>query len=138
MQLSYRVMAHFKRPTHAGSLDRNDPAVVAINIESRDRGDVIRLQVRLDSTGTVLEEVRFRAMGCPSLIAAADLAAEWMEGKSLDDAPICSVQIAAALDLPQDKLHSAHLAAEAVRTLLDACNSRTQAGSDRSAARQSG
>lgn len=49
--------------------------------------------------------VRFRAYGCPHALAAADLVAEELEGRSVEALGRLDVEdIAARLDLPRDKL----------------------------------
>lgn len=68
-----------------------------------------------------IEAARFQALGCPSTIAAADWACEWLEGRSLADAQAFEpTLIATALALPPERRHCAILPDDALRAVLAA------------------
>lgn len=63
----------FAGPAHAGDLDG------AVRVRHDDQG--IRLQLDATSRDGVLTALRFRAWGCPHLIAAAEAACAALEGQ---------------------------------------------------------
>lgn len=88
-----------------GSLDKNDPRVGTGLVGAPACGDVMKLQIRVSSTG-LIEDVRFKTFGCGSAIASSSLATEWIKGRSLEEATqIRNTDIAKELCLPPVKLH---------------------------------
>jgi NifU-like protein involved in Fe-S cluster formation len=63
------VRQYFVSPLHAGDLQL--PYSLATSVELGD-GEGSRLQLSAGVSGDRLEELRFRALGCPHLIAAAE------------------------------------------------------------------
>jgi nitrogen fixation NifU-like protein len=111
---SDQVIDHYEHPRNAGSFDRNDPNVGTGMIGTPAAGDVIKLQIRVDETGTI-EDACFKAYGCGSAIAASSLASEWLKGRTLDEAlAIRNLDIADELALPPVKIHCSVLAEEAI------------------------
>jgi nitrogen fixation NifU-like protein len=99
----------------AGRLDASRDDVGTGVVEDRAHAVVLRLQ--LSAPGDRVESACFFAYGCPSAIAAASWAAEWMHGKGLDPAPDpegLATELAAALALPPAKHYAAELAALAL------------------------
>ena len=87
-------------------------------------GDLIRIQLWVPR-GRVVEGARFKAFGCASSIAAASLAAEWAEGRTLEEVlAIRGADLAADLDLPASKLQCSRLAEEALREAVADCRRR--------------
>lgn len=99
----------------AGRLDPSRDDVGTGVVEDRDHAVMLRLQ--LLAPGERVESACFFAYGCPSAIAAASWAAEWVHGKGLDPAPdpeTLAAELAAALALPPAKRYAAELAALAL------------------------
>lgn len=99
----------------AGRLDASRDDVGTGVVEDRAHAVMLRLQVA--APGDRVESACFFAYGCPSAIAAASWAAEWMHGKGLDPAPdpeALATELAAALALPPAKRYAAELAALAL------------------------
>ena len=48
-------------------------------------GDVMKLQIEVGEDG-VVKKARFKTFGCGSAIASSDVAAEWVEGQTVDNA----------------------------------------------------
>jgi iron-sulfur cluster assembly enzyme ISCU, mitochondrial len=81
-------------------------------------GDVMKLQIRVDENGTILES-KFKTFGCGSAIASSSVATEWVKGKSVDDVlGIKNADIAAHLKLPPVKLHCSMLAEDAIKAAV--------------------
>lgn len=115
-----RVLEHFEHPQRAGSLPDDDPAVGTGFVRGASHGDVIRLQVRVDGglSGRIID-ARFKAYGCGWTIACASLATDRLVGRTLGEArAIDRLVLARELELPDEKLHCALLAEEAVVAAL--------------------
>ena len=81
-------------------------------------GDVMKLQIRVDDDGNVIES-KFKTFGCGSAIASSSVATEWVKGKNVDDIlGIKNTDIAAHLKLPPVKLHCSMLAEDAIRAAV--------------------
>lgn len=110
-----KLVERYRDPRYVGSLPKDDPHVGTGMAGSPERGDMTRIQIRVDPARGLVGDARFKAFGCGAAIACASLAAEWVHGRSLDEAlAIRAVELGRALDLPADKRHCATLALEAV------------------------
>jgi nitrogen fixation protein NifU and related proteins len=119
MAYSEQVLEHCHHPRNAGSLDRSDPEVGTGLVGAPECGDVIRLQVRIRD-GKVVEEAKFKAFGCGSVIASSSLATEWVKGKTIDEAlKIRNTDIVEALHLAPSKIHCSVLTEEAIRAAIE-------------------
>ena len=67
----------FANPVHAGELDK------ALVVNRDEQGVRLRLEARLD--GDRVEAFRFRARGCPHVIAAAESLCAGLEGRPAAD-----------------------------------------------------
>lgn len=115
---SDEVLVRFGELPHAGSFDSGDPRVGTGLVGTVAQGAVIRLQIRVDGRGNI-EAACFKAYGCPSTIAAASLACDWLKGRTVDQAmTIQNAEIAEALDLHPTKIHRAVLAEHAVKAAV--------------------
>lgn len=115
-RLSYHknVVDHYERPRNVGSLDKSDPNVGTGLVGAPACGDVMKLQIKVDTDGNIQEAV-FKTFGCGSAIASSSVATEWVKGRSLDGAlEIRNADIAKHLSLPPVKLHCSMLAQDAI------------------------
>lgn len=113
-----KVIDHYENPRNVGSLDKNDAMVGTGLVGAPACGDVMKLQVRVDSNGKIID-AKFKTFGCGSAIASSSLATEWVKGKTLDEAlKIKNVDIAKELNLPPVKLHCSMLAEDAIKAAL--------------------
>ncbi|XP_045597305.1 iron-sulfur cluster assembly scaffold protein IscU [Procambarus clarkii] len=113
-----KVIDHYENPRNVGSLDKNDSMVGTGLVGAPACGDVMKLQVRVDSEGKIID-AKFKTFGCGSAIASSSLATEWVKGKTLDEAlKIKNVDIAKELKLPPVKLHCSMLAEDAIKAAL--------------------
>ena len=88
-----QIIDRYKHPIKRGVLDPHD---ITYEDENPLCGDRIRIDLRTDDKGTVTEAA-FSGDGCAISQASADLLAEFIEGKSLDE--IRSISKETILDL---------------------------------------
>ncbi|MCM1512692.1 MAG: iron-sulfur cluster assembly scaffold protein [Oxalobacter formigenes] len=116
--LSEKIQDHFENPRHAGVFKKNAPRVGTGTAGTTAIGQVTRLQIQVTPRGKI-EKARFKTYGCPAAIASGSLAAEWITGKSLEEAAaITSEEIARELALPAAKIHCAILAEDAIKAAI--------------------
>ncbi len=116
---SPKMMEYFNDPKHVGTLDKDAPNVGTGVVGSPTCGDVMQLQILVDANG-VIEDAKFKTFGCGAAISSASLAAEWLIGKTLEEArEIKNAKIAEALELPPVKVHCSVLAEEAIQGAIE-------------------
>lgn len=86
---SARVRGLFAQPAHAGSLAK------APQVQIEDQG--VRVVLAGEADGKRIRVLRFRAYGCPHLIAAAEALCEHYEGR-----PVAALEAFEAADLVRD------------------------------------
>ncbi len=112
------VRERFNRLSYAASPD--EAAVASGSAGRIERGAAVELLAWCDGRDR-LARVRFRAFGCPALLAAADLAAERLEGQpSAALGRIDPRALASALALPAEKLGRVLLIEDAAQACLAA------------------
>jgi nitrogen fixation NifU-like protein len=77
------ILERYKKPRHRGKTDPVDRYQKGHNPSC---GDTIELTLRLNPAGDRIEEVKFEGEGCAIAMASADLMAEAMRDKSVDEA----------------------------------------------------
>jgi len=77
----HQIIDRYKHPLKRGVLDPHD---LSYEDENPLCGDRIRIDLRTDAKGTVTKAA-FSGDGCAISQASADLLAEYIEGKSLDE-----------------------------------------------------
>ena len=77
------ILERYKKPRHRGKTDSVDRHQRGHNPSC---GDTIELTVQLDATGERIEDVKFEGEGCAIAMASADLMAEAMRGRTLEEA----------------------------------------------------
>jgi nitrogen fixation protein NifU and related proteins len=118
MAYSEKVLDHYENPRNVGNLDTTDPTVGTGMVGAPACGDVMRLQIKVNSDG-VIEDARFKTYGCGSAIASSSLLTEWVKGKTLAEAlEIKNQQIADELALPPVKVHCSVLAEDAIKAAI--------------------
>jgi NifU-like protein involved in Fe-S cluster formation len=119
MTYSDEVQRRFGRPGHVAGPD-DSAERVAGRAGRRATGTVVEFLVAV--RGGILSAVRFRAYGCPHTIAAADLAAEWLEGRPLAAlGEVDAHRLAARLGVPVEKLGRLLVIEDAARDCLARC-----------------
>jgi nitrogen fixation NifU-like protein len=118
MAYSSKVIEHYENPKNVGTLDKADPNVGTGLVGAPACGDVMRLQIKVNSEG-VIEDAKFKTFGCGSAIASSSLATEWIKGKTVDEAEtIKNSQIVDELSLPPVKIHCSVLAEDAIKSAI--------------------
>ncbi|MGA2449606.1 MAG: Fe-S cluster assembly scaffold IscU [Polyangiaceae bacterium] len=118
MAYSNKVIDHYESPRNVGTLDKGDPGVGTGLVGAPACGDVMRLQIKVNSDG-VIEDAKFKTFGCGSAIASSSLATEWIKGKTIDQAEtIKNSQIVEELSLPPVKIHCSVLAEDAIKAAI--------------------
>lgn len=77
------ILERYKKPRHRGKTDPVDRHHRGHNPSC---GDTIELTVQLNATGDRIEDVKFEGEGCAIAMASADLMAEAMRGRTLEEA----------------------------------------------------
>lgn len=120
---SARVRQLFAVPAHAGDID--DGACAYIH----DQGVRIALSARIEDGR--LAAVRFRAWGCPHLLAAAEAACDQLEGRPTDALDSFSgAELMQTLAVPREKLGRILVLEDAVRSLGQSVRRATHEESD--------
>jgi Fe-S cluster assembly scaffold IscU len=108
------VIKHFEKPRNVGSLNDKDIDVGTGLVGAPACGDVMKLQIRVNSEG-VITESKFKTFGCGSAIASSSLVTEKILNKTIEEAlKITNKEISDELNLPPVKLHCSMLAQDSI------------------------
>ncbi len=77
------ILEHYKKPRHKG---KTNPVHRYQKGHNPSCGDTIELTLQLNGDGSLIEDVKFDGVGCAIAIASADLMADALQGKSVDEA----------------------------------------------------
>lgn len=77
------ILEHYKKPRHKG---KTNPVHRYQKGHNPSCGDTIELTLQLNDAANRIEDVKFEGEGCAIAIASADLMAETLRGKSVDEA----------------------------------------------------
>lgn len=114
------VEDHYNNPRNVGKLDKSDPNVGTGLRGAPECGDMTQMQMKVNPETLVIEDVKFKAFGCGSAIAASSYASQAIRGKTLADAlSLTNKQIAQELSLPPVKLHCSMLAEETIQAAVE-------------------
>jgi nitrogen fixation NifU-like protein len=119
-----KIIEHYENPRNVGSFGtqadvkkRTDVGVGLVG--APECGDVMQLQIKVNSDTGVIEDAKFKCFGCGSAIASSSLVTEWVKGKTLDQAlEIKNSLIAEELALPPVKIHCSILAEDAIKAAV--------------------
>jgi len=76
------MIDHYNHPRNVGSLPKDDPNRGTGLVGAPECGDVMKLQMKINSETQVIEEAEFKTFGCGSALASSSLATEWVKGKT--------------------------------------------------------
>jgi nitrogen fixation protein NifU and related proteins len=119
---SDQVRAHYANPRNVGSvLEPSGKALVKSALDS----DTVLISLRIDHG--VIQEAKFKCMGCAVAIACSSMATEMVLGKTVDQAYAITEQaVAEALGgIPEYKMRCSNLAPAAIRNAIDDWRNRT-------------
>jgi nitrogen fixation NifU-like protein len=116
------VRAHYANPRNVGSIP--DPSGKSL-VKSALDSDTVLVSLRIENN--MIQEVKFKCMGCAVAIACSSMATEMVLGKPVDEAYGISEQaVADALGgIPAYKMRCSNLAPAAIRNAIDDWRSRT-------------
>jgi nitrogen fixation NifU-like protein len=77
------ILEHYKKPKYKG---KTNPVHRYQKGHNPSCGDTIELTLQLDETGEKIADAKFEGEGCAIAIASADLMAEAVKGKSVEEA----------------------------------------------------
>jgi|SRR5579872_3687181 len=119
MAYSDKVIDHYENPRNVGTLDKGSQDVGTGLVGAPECGDVMRLQIKVNSETQIIEDAKFKTFGCGSAIASSSLATEWVKGKTVEEAlAIKNTDIVKELALPPVKIHCSVLAEDAIRAAI--------------------
>jgi len=121
---SEKIRDHCAAPRNVGSLaDPSGKAVVKSPVDS----DIVQITLRIELG--VVQDVKFKCMGCAVAIACSSMATEMVLGKPVEEAFQISEQaVADALGgIPEYKMRCSNLAPEAIRRAIADWRSRQSA-----------
>ena len=120
MAYSDKVIDHYENPRNVGSLPTSDSSVGTGMVGAPACGDVMKLQIKVNSETGIIEDAKFKTYGCGSAIASSSLVTEWVKGKTLEQAEsIKNSAIAEELALPPVKIHCSILAEDAIKAAIN-------------------
>ena len=113
---SEQVRAHYAAPRNVGSIaEPSGKAMVKSSVDS----DTVLITLRIEQG--IVQDVKFKCMGCAVAIACSSMATEMVLGKSVDEASRISERaVADALGgIPDYKMRCSNLAPEAIRKAIE-------------------
>ena len=113
---SEQVRAHYAHPRNVGSVaEPSGKAIVKSALDS----DTVLVSLRIEND--LIQEVKFKCMGCAVAIACSSMATEMVLGKPVDEAyQITEQAVAEALGgIPEYKMQCSNLAPAAIRNAID-------------------
>jgi len=118
MAYSDKVIDHYSNPRNVGSFAKDDPDVGTGIVGAPERGDVMKLQLKISDDG-IVQDARFKTFGCGSAIASSSYVTELVKGKTVDEVmKIKNSEIVEELSLPPVKIHCSVLAEDGIKAAI--------------------
>lgn len=76
------IIDHYKNPRNFGEMENAD---LTINESNSSCGDVVQIQIRIKNDEGIVEEMRWRGVGCAISTAAASLLSEKVVGMKVSE-----------------------------------------------------
>src|ERR1700750_1470056 len=106
MAYSDKVVDHYENPRNVGSLDKSSTEGGTGLVGAPECGDVMRLQIKVNPDTQVIEDAKFKTVGCGSAIASSSRAKEGVKGKTVSEAlDSKTTDMVKELALPPVKIH---------------------------------
>src|SRR6202047_4064508 len=119
MAYSDKVVEHYNNPRNVGSLPKEDPNVGTGLVGAPECGDVMKLQMKINPDTKIIEEAKFKTLGCGPAMATSSLAPEGVKGKTVEEAlNIKNTDIVRELSPPPVKIHCSVSAEDAIQAAL--------------------
>ena len=116
-----KVRDHYAQPRNTGSIENpSGKAMVKSPLDS----DTVLITLRIEED--VIQDIKFKCMGCAVAIACSSVATEMVLGKPVEEAlQISEKAVADALGgIPEYKMRCSNLAPEAIRNAIEDWKSR--------------
>ncbi len=116
------VRDHYANPRNVGTIgDFSAKAIVKSPVDS----DTVLITLRIEND--LIQDVKFKCMGCAVAIACSSVATEMALGKHVDEASqITQERVAEALGgIPEYKMLCSNIAPEAIRMAIEDWRSRS-------------
>jgi len=113
---SEQIREHFANPRNVGSIENpSGRAIVRSPVDS----DTVLITLHIKND--VIQDVRFKCMGCAVAIACSSMATEMVRGKHVEEAyEITKQSVAESLGgIPEYKMRCSNLAPDAIRMAID-------------------
>ena len=120
---SEQIREHFANPRNVGSIENpSGRAIVRSPLDS----DTVLITLHIENE--VIQDVRFKCMGCAVPIACSSIATEMVRGKHVEEAyEITKQSVAESLGgIPEYKMRCSNLAPDAIRMAIDDWRSRQE------------
>jgi nitrogen fixation NifU-like protein len=120
---SEQIREHFANPRNVGSIENpSGRAIVRSPVDS----DTVLITLHIENE--VIQDVRFKCMGCAVAIACSSIATEMVRGKHVEEAyEITKQSVAESLGgIPEYKMRCSNLAPDAIRMAIDDWRSRQE------------
>ncbi|MBN2713425.1 MAG: iron-sulfur cluster assembly scaffold protein [Planctomycetes bacterium] len=116
MLYTQKALDHYYNPRNVGEIESADASAQE---GEPGCGDTIRVWIRVREER--LEQVTFKAFGCPAVIACCSMMTEMATGLTLNEArSLNDDMVVLALDgLPEEKLHCSVFAASVLHAAID-------------------
>ena len=117
------MRSHYANPRNVGSVDNpSGKAIVRSPVDS----DTVLITLRIDNG--IIQDVKFKCMGCAVAIACSSISTEMVLGKPVGQAyQINEQEVADALGgIPEYKMRCSNLAPEAIRKAIEDWRERHQ------------
>ncbi len=130
MAYSNKVLDHYTNPRNVGSFAKDEANVGTGVVGAPECGDVMKLQLKITDEG-VIEDARFKTLGCGSAIASSSYVTELVKGKRIDEVmAIKNTTIVKELNLPPVKIHCSVLAEDAIKAAITDWRKRKSMSAD--------
>lgn len=117
---SKKVLDHFYHPRNVGEIPNPDGEATVGNPVC---GDIMKFTIKVGKKNhqEIIEDVKFKTLGCGAAVATSSIATEMIKGQPLDKAlKLTNKAVAEALGgLPPVKMHCSVLAEEAIKKAID-------------------
>ena len=103
MEYGLEVRRLFAAPSRSGEYPAGEPDFASG--EAEDRALQVWVRFQLEVTDGIVRQARYRVFGCPHTVAAAERAAEWLEGRPVEAIGALDLRaIGRSLGVPAEKL----------------------------------
>jgi nitrogen fixation protein NifU and related proteins len=124
---SDQIREHYANPRNVGNIENpSGRAIVRSPVDS----DTVLITLHIEND--VIQDVRFKCMGCAVAIACSSIATEMVLGKHVQEAyEITKQSVAESLGgIPEYKMRCSNLAPDAIRMAIDDWRSRQRTKKD--------